>query len=383
MIKNDRDKNITNPPDKNSGARSDQLRRHFDEIVTETHAALLVERTLPRLVPPAVLGGLFISASWFDIWAHIPHQARPYVLAGYAIATLASPLLVRGKSVFVREKDALRHLDQQAGQGRAHPASALRSRAPDGAPPDSLRLWDRQQDKLLQEWVPQFRAHKPEPDLSRQWLYALAASALVACGAGLAAGDQRLPRLMAAFDFKAPPAIIPPPDVKAWISPPKGFKGLNAQYLEEGRALESVHKSSILYVSVIGSHPKVTLNGHILEPLPAAAGESKQATTQYKPVELAEGRNEIIVEGGPRWNVIVTPDNAPIAAIRGGVADSESGSLVLKCDKGDDFGITGGRVILSLPGAATDQSNVLPSARLPGLSLPGQTFCETVSPDAP
>jgi hypothetical protein len=349
----------------------------------ETHAALLVERVLPRLVPPAIMTGLFASASWVDIWTHIPHQARPYVLASYALLTLASPLLTRGKSVIVRKKDALRHLDREAGAENAFPATALRAHAPAGVPPDSLQAWNHQQDKLLQKWVPQLRAHKPAPDIARQWVYALAASTLAVLGTGLAAGDQRIPRLMEALNSTAPPVVLPPPDVKAWVAPPKGFKGLAAQYLEEGKALEPAHKKSILYVTVLGSQPNVTLNGRVIEPLrTSAADKGGQATTQYAPTELGEGVNEVSVAGGPVWKIDVSPDNAPVASIdAAGIAAGEDGTLALKCTKADDFGVTGGKVVLSLPGGAADQTGVLPAARLPGLTLPGQGFCDT--PPAP
>lgn len=367
------------------------LRARFNRIVGKTRAALAVERAVPLFVPPAVMSGAFLGASWLDIWTNIPHETRPYVLAGYLLATAASPLLIKGKNILVSRKEALRHLDNQVGSGQVgsgkeYPASALGAHAPGDLPPASQVAWDLQQEKLLKKWVPGFRAHRPSPSVPRYWAYALAASAALALGGGLAAGDQRLPRLQEAFNFTAPPVIPPPPDVRAWITPPKGFKGEKAQYLKQGQELAPVHLKSILNITAVGSRPRITLNGQEIEAgKTLVSSEGGVVTHQYLPLELAEGYNELRVEGGPSWVIDVTPDAAPKIRIDGAdLGTGEESGLVLKCAASDDYGISGGTIILSLPenGAetASELNQVPPVARLPGLALPGGHFCEDMAP---
>lgn len=358
------------------------MRLHFESKVKETHAALLIERILPRAVPPLLMTGLFASASWASVWDYVPHEARPFVLAAWAAATIASPLLIKGKSVFVRERDALRFIDDTQGKG-ATPATALKSTPPKDNTPEGTIAWNRQQQKLLEKWAPVIQGHKPAPVFSRHWLRGLAAASVAAMGTAFWAGEERVPRLLEAFNFTAPPTAPVPLDIKAWIAPPKGIKGFAKQTLAEGVNPDTVHKKSRLHIMVVGKQPKITLNGREI-PLgeTLAPGEQGQITYQYAPVELDEGMQEIAVEGGPRWQVAVNPDNPPSVVIKGAGLDPETGeTLKLSCSKHDDYGIKGGRIILEIPGVTPPQPapDVLPSAKLPSIALSGASFC----PDAP
>lgn len=352
------------------------MRHRFDTVVKDTHAALIVERTIPKLIPPAVMAGIFASASWVSVWDHVPPQAKPFVLVGYLALTLASPLLIKGKSVIVREKDALKHLDEQSGDpGR--PATMLRSKAVEGSTPEALGLFKHQQNKLLSRWGRVLQAHKPSPEISKRWSGALAASMLAAFGTGIAAGDQRIPRLLNAFDFTAPIVVPPPPDVKAWITPPKGMKGLKASYLSDKTDVPDIHEKSVLHITVIGTQPVITLNGQPLSvEKTLASKEAGKTTYQYTATELGEGRNTIKVEGGPVWLVEIAPDTDPTITITGaGIESEKPGTIQLKCVAGDDHGLAGGTLVLN-PAQGSGGHDIPASAKLPRITLPGSNFCD-------
>lgn len=334
---------------------------------------------MPKAIPPVVMAGLFASASWLEVWDYIPHQARPYVLAGYIALTIASPLLARGKSVFVREKDALKLLDEQSGS-TSRPATMLKGHAGENITPEALSLWQYQQERLLREWAGKLKGHTPSPEFTKFWTRALLASVLAAFGTGIAAGDQRIPRLLEAFDSTAPAVIIPPPDVKAWIVPPKGVAGLKSAYLGDKGDLTGIHEKSILHITIVGIRPKVTLNGHeIVVGKTIASKEADRITYQYTPTALAEGRNEIVIAGGPAWVVNVTPDHDPVVVIgAAGIDAAKPGVVVLECKASDDHGIAGGQIVLGAPQTVgqVKEQDIPASARLPRIALAGQNFCE-------
>lgn len=340
---------------------------------------------MPKLVPPAVMTGLFASASWLDVWAQIPHQARPVVLAAWAVATAASPLLMKGKKWIVRERDAVKFMDDQAGAG--YPASTLTSKPPANLTPESRALWDAQQAKTLLEYVPGLRAHRPDPQVGRLWLNSICGVALATLVTAGVAGDQRMPRLYEAFNFTAPAVPEAPLDISAYVTPPKGFPGLKPQYITDAPGDLAAHKNSVLHISVIGKQPVITLNGApVTLEKELSSDESAKVTYQYKPILLGAGRQEVKIAGGPSWVIDVAPDNAPDIRLNGAGTSAENPEslAITACDMRDDHGIAGGRIVFEMPWvefpagdpAAPAKPELPPSAALPQITLPGGAFCD-------
>ncbi|MCD8496617.1 MAG: DUF4175 domain-containing protein [Alphaproteobacteria bacterium] len=377
---------ISNEPP-NTGPDYASLRQHFKKLVTETHAALIVERSAPRLVPALTVTGTVLSGTWlFNMWSHLPPGLpRGLAVLGWLAATAAPFIFTKGKSLFVRKREAIRLMDDMSGNPH-RPASALASVPPRDMTPEARALWDKNQKTLLTEALPKLTAHKPDWKVGRSWTYALALSALTAFGSGLWAGNERIPRLMEAFNFTAPPVIPAPLVVKAWVTPPKGF-GLKAEYLQENNTNVSAHEQSTLHISVIGQKPKVTLNGQeIALGDPLVSPETGEITYQYKPTQLGEGQHIIAIAGGPRWEIGVDADNTPLTAIREMGTNKDGNLEIRKCEASDDHKIAGGRIILGVPGRdKKDPKDVLPTARLPAISLPGGDFCGNgiAKPDGP
>ncbi|HRQ61975.1 MAG TPA: DUF4175 family protein, partial [Alphaproteobacteria bacterium] len=241
----------------NNGSDTTALRARFTRVLKETHAALVVENWAPKFVPPAVMTGLFATASWLDVWAQIPHQARLPVLITWGLATLASPLLMKGQWI-VREREAVKLLDAQAKRGS--PASTLTSTPPANLSPESRALWDAQQEKTLAEYAPNAQAHRPDPRIGSFWWNALRGMALATALTAVVAGDQRLPRLYEAFNFKAPAVPEAPLNYSIYVIPPK-VPGLKPQYITDETRDLAAHKNSVLHISVIGKQPAITING--------------------------------------------------------------------------------------------------------------------------
>ena len=361
------------------------LTSKFGRAVRNARAVLFIERAIPRIMPPLYTSGLFLSASWAGLWAPLPVEARMAGVLTFAAALVASPLFAKTKTLLVSKDDALRHLDDKIGDP-SRPAQTLGDHLGEGHSPATKALWDLHLTRMWEKWGDQFDAGKPQIDIAARDPYkfrygvtlALVITAFMASG-------QHVERITDAFNWTKPP--VPEETVKkaaalqvrAWVTPPDNID-MPPLYLNEsvrdhtqgGNKLVA-HKNSVLTILVSGEERKIQLNGQtapLKKSIAPRSADQGRTTYQYE-IQLSEKDSVVTIENGPKWQFEVTPDNAPDVSVnKVEPNDKNIRALDLTCTAKDDFGITEGEVIITLPGAQPPGATPLPSGKLPPLPIP-------------
>lgn len=349
--------------------RLERLSGRFNRMVGQARLALFAERLWPRLVPTLYTGGFFLTASWAGLWHVLPHQARMAGVLAMGAAALAAPFLVREKSLRVTRDEAIDRLDDNIGDP-SRPARKISDTLHESYSALSKGLWQIHLEKLWDKNEGRFFAGKPEINWAGLQGYGLAAALAITLGSGIYAGESRHANLMQAFNWAAP---IPPLELKAWVVPPEGIESRPLYLTQDnnGQAAPLVtHENSILTIHIYDTPARVLVNGTEVGVLKEL--ESDNGKTYMREIELSGTAATVTIENGPQWQFTVTPDlNPTISATI--VKGQEKGdpSMSLNYEASDDFGIKGGKVILSLPaGTADPGARPLPAGQLPVLALP-------------
>jgi hypothetical protein len=363
-----------------------KLSARFNRTVRYAQSALLWERLWPRLVPPLAVGGLFLSASWVGLWGAVPPQARMAGVLTFAVALLASPFLLKTKTLAVSRADAIRRIDANTGT-RERPAQMLADRLTASEAERSEHLWNMHINGLWDRWAGNLRAGAPHPGMKQRDPYYIrfaVAAAMIVTGA--LAGNAAMDRTMQAFDWKVPPApapVVAPLEVKAWVVPPDNIDEqpvfLSGDTAKNRDAAIPVHQASRLTVLVVDRKTRVTANGVELPLKRTLAGKhnGKQILTYEYQATLPRGEMTVAIEGGPQWRFNVAPDNPPTVSLDDIAANSKNKrTLDVTCSADDDYGVREGDVIISLPGGGPDLADTpLENARLPRVPLPPNNLC--------
>ncbi len=335
-------------------------------------AALVVENMVPYLVPSACAVGVYLPSIFAGVIQTLPLQDRlAAAFAAAAVALLPLPFIAWKRPWRTSFNDALKRLDKNLGEDSI-PAQMLGSRKYIG----SAELWQASRELLLRSKVRDFRPTLEIPRYAMVIGLAMAASVSVSAWQ---AGPDRSSLLREAFNFHAPIIPPPPPDVRAWVSPPEGIENAQPLYLSNGNAgpdteAGPVHQGSVLHMSILNGTPDITVDGQLL-PADQQIGEEDHKTTQYKLVTFSTGGvHSVQVLNGPSWAIRVEPDAPPEIIITG--AGSNGGKhLGLQCIAKDDYGIVKGFVDMTIIGANPEASPP-PQAQLPSLPLDGATLCQ-------
>ena len=196
---------------------SDGLARlKLKEALQRARFAIAWERAWPPLARLLTVIGLFLVVSWAGIWLSLPFLARAIGFSLFVLLALAaaSPML---RFRWPSKTQALSRLDRGSGI-RHRPATALADTI-STQDPVALALWQAQRERTLAS-LKRIRAGLPSPRLSLQDPWALRALVLVLLVATyVAAGDERLMRVSAAFDWNG---VLAPANIRidAWVNPP-------------------------------------------------------------------------------------------------------------------------------------------------------------------
>ena len=204
-------------PDPSEPARDPDTvaRLRLGEAVQRAKFAIAWERAWPHLARFLTVIGLFLPASWAGLWLALPFLARAGGLALFVVLALAAlfPLIWFAG----RPRTALGRLDRATGI-RHRPATAL-SDTLVSQDPVALALWRAQRERTLAS-IKRIRAGLPSPRLCIDDPWALRALVAVAMAVTyIAAGDERSPRVAAAFDWNG---VLSPASIRvdAWVTPP-------------------------------------------------------------------------------------------------------------------------------------------------------------------
>jgi uncharacterized protein (TIGR02302 family) len=284
------------------------------------------------------------------MWAWLPPWGR---LAGLAVffllaaAVFSRFLILRMPS----RADALKRLD--ANSGLAHrPATAMDDKM--AAPvPDAHAtiLWRAHVERALRA-ANRLNAGLPAPKLSFRDPFALRALVLVLVMATfIAAGEDRMKRLAAAFDWQG---VITPANfrIDAWVNPP-AYTGKAPLILQGLRPGEPVHASgpvavpagSTLVVRASGIALNVIADGGVVEnPSTAPAGKG----SEERRFTINDTGNATVRGAGPRdvsWQFTAVPDRSPTIALAKDPEAQARGALQLTYKLEDDYGVVGAQAV--------------------------------------
>jgi uncharacterized protein (TIGR02302 family) len=326
-----------------SRERDGLARLKLKEALQRARLAIAWERAWPPLARLLTVIGLFLVVSWAGIWLSLPFLARAIgfsIFVVLALAAASSMLWFR----WPNRAQALSRLDHGSGI-RHRPATTL-SDTVSTQDPVALALWQAQRERTLAS-LKRIRAGFPSPRLSLQDPWALRALVLVLLAATyVAAGDERMMRLAAAFDWNG---VLAPANIRvdAWVNPPP-YTGKPPIILsaanKEAAALPSsgplsVPVGSTLIVRSSGASLDAVANGGVTEVAPKE--QAPQGTSEKHFTIAADGSVHVRAPSGqPLWSFTAIPDRPPTISLAKDPERQARGALQLSYKLEDDYGVT-------------------------------------------
>jgi uncharacterized protein (TIGR02302 family) len=331
-------------------------RLQLTQAIQRSKYAIAWERGWPHLARLLTVVGLFLAVSWAGLWLNLPFVARAIGLGLFVVLALAA-LLPAIRFRWPSREEALSRLDR--GSGIAHrPATELTDTLVT-QDPVARALWQAQRERTLAS-IKRIRAHLPSPRLAIHDPWALRALVLLLVVATyVAAGDERLLRTEAAFDWNG---MLAPANVRvdAWITPPI-YTGkppiiLSAANKDSaaGNAADAtplpVPVGSTLIVRSSGGSLDVATSGGLTEA--ASAEQAPQGTSERRFTVGGDGTAHVRAPSGqPEWKFSAIPDRAPSISLAKDPERQTRGSLQLSYKLEDDYGVTEARARFTVRGA--------------------------------
>jgi uncharacterized protein (TIGR02302 family) len=325
--------------------------------------AIAWERSWPPLARLLSVAGLFLVVSWIGLWLVVPFVARAIGLCLFVALALGAlfPLL---RFRWPSREEGLSRLDRGSGI-RHRPATALTDTLAT-QDPVALALWQAQRERTLAS-IKRIRAGLPSPRLAIHDPWALRALVgVMLIAAYVAAGDERMLRVAAAFDWNG---VLAPANIRvdAWVTPPR-YTGrppiiLSAANKEAGAAPSAgplpVPSGSTLIVRSSGGTLDVAVSGGVIEAAPAA--EAPKGTNERHFTITGEGSAHVRAPSGqPLWKFSATPDRAPTIALAKDPERQARGSLQMSYKIEDDYGVTEAQAHFAVRPADAQKSAAAP-----------------------
>lgn len=335
-----------------------RVHRDLAQALQRARTAIAWERAWPALARTLTLAGLFLALSWAGLWINLPTFARGFGVLLFALLAVAA-LLPLTRFRWPSRAEGLQRLDRNAGIAH-RPATAITDTLA-STDPVTQALWRAQRARTLGA-LKRIRAGLPSPKLSLHDPWALRAlSVLLLVATFVAAGEDRMARVAAAFDWNGA-FTATPVRVDAWINPPaytnrapvilSAADGRAAQALGGGAI--TVPAGSTLVTRASGSKLDVAVSGGITE---AAAEQAPQGTTERHFTIAGDGTAKIKSPSGqPEWSFKATPDRAPTIALAKEPERQAKGALLLSYQLDDDYGVTQAEAHFAPRGATQKES---------------------------
>jgi uncharacterized protein (TIGR02302 family) len=331
-------------PDPSESARSQDTvsRLKLAQALQRARYAIAWERSWPLLARLLTIIGLFLVVSWAGVWLALPFVARAIGLSLFVLAALGAVFpLIRFR--WPSREEGLSRLDRGSGI-RHRPATALTDTLAT-QDPFAQALWQAQRERTLAS-LKRIRAGLPSPRLPIHdpWaLRALVAVMLVA--AYVAAGDERMLRTEAAFDWNG---VLSPANIRidAWVTPPvytaKPPIILSAANKDAGAPAAGplpVPAGSTLIVRSSGGTLDVVAGGGVTETQPAE--QAPKGTNERHFIVSGDGTAHVRAPSGqPQWRFTAVPDRSPTISLAKDPERQARGSLQLSYKLEDDYGVT-------------------------------------------
>jgi uncharacterized protein (TIGR02302 family) len=286
--------------------------------------------------------GLFLVVSWAGLWLALPFVARAIGLGLFVLLALGSlfPLL---RFRWPSREEALSRLDHGTGI-RHRPATALTDTLVT-QDPVARALWQAQRERTLAS-IKRIRAGLPSPRLAIHDPWALRALvAVLMVAAYVAAGDERMMRTEAAFDWNG---VLSPANIRvdAWVTPPL-YTGkppiiLSAANKEAAVPVAGplpVPAGSTLIVRSSGGSLDVAATGGVTEAVPTE--QAPKGTNERHFTIAGDGTAHVRAPSGqPQWKFGAIPDRVPTIALAKDPERQARGSLQMSYKIEDDYGVT-------------------------------------------
>ena len=215
--------------------------------------------------------------------------------------------------------------------------------------PVARALWQAQRERTLAS-IKRIRAGLPSPRLAIHDPWALRALvAVLMVATYVAAGDERLMRTEAAFDWNG---VLSPANIRvdAWVTPPVYtgkppiiLSAANKEASGPGNAAGAgplpVPAGSTLIVRSSGGALDVVASGNLTEAVPTE--QAPQGTNEKHFTIAGDGTAHVRAPSGqPQWKFTAIPDRAPTIALAKDPERQARGSLQMSYKIEDDYGVT-------------------------------------------
>jgi len=337
------------PPLAPEGKRSPEIRTpeavarlRLVQALHRAKYAIAWERAWPHLARLLTVAGLFLVVSWAGLWLALPSIARAVGLGLFVLLALAACLPLVWFRWPSREQ-GLSRLDR--GSGIAHRPATTLTDTLSTQDPVAIALWQAQRERTLAS-LKRIRAGLPSPRLRLYDPWALRGLVVVMLvAAWFAAGDERMMRLAAAFDWNG---VLTPTNIRvdAWVNPPV-YTAKPPIILSAANKEASLPMSGPLPVPV-GSTLIVRSSGGSLD-VQASGGVTETAPTEDAPKGTSEKHYTIAGDGSvhvrapsgqPQWKFTAIADRAPTISLAKDPERQARGSLQMSYKIEDDYGVT-------------------------------------------
>ena len=332
-----------------------------------TLAGLWAERLARAFWPLWSLVLVTLAALAFGVQDLGPlHYAQA---AGAVIALAALALLAWGLRQF-RRPSAMDALDRLDGTMPGRPIAALRDTQAIGtSDPASLAVWRAHQERMAQR-AAGARPVQPDLRLSSRDRFSLRYVALTAFVMAALFGSFWKAGTVAGLTPGAAVAMPGGPSWEAWAQPP-AYTAKPSLYLNDitDPALE-VPTGTRLQIRLYGPEGDLTVSQTVADtPPPPTPAPGTEATPAAAVPNAMAGVHDLTItrsgelaingDGGRTWQITATPDNAPTVEITGDMVREADGRFKQDVRATDDYGVTAGRVTISLDLAKVDRRHGL------------------------
>lgn len=315
-----------------------------------TYAGLWSERIARAFWPAWTVAAAGLAGLMLGLHDNLPRSTALAVL-GFVVMLFLG-LMIRGTRSFRRPTRA-EAVDRLDAAMPGQPLAALRDTQAIGAQdPASAAVWQAHRRRMA-ERLKLARPVAPDLKLAPRDPLALRYAALTALAVALLFGSVW--RVTSVTDL-APgqaEAMIGGPSWEGWVQPP-AYTGKPALYLNDITLpdLEVPRGSSVqlrLYGEVGALQIAETVSGRALAPDHDAAAPAQD-------FEISQsGTLEIAGAGGRVWQVVALADISPTVSVTEDITREADGVMKLPFSATDDYGVTGGRAVISLDLGAVDR----------------------------
>ncbi len=341
------------------------MTRVFKRKIWLSKLALFFERLWPRLWVLLGLIAIFAALSLAGFWSVVPTLAHQALLAGFAVAGLAS-IVFAVRVPWPSRDEAVRRIERRSGVPH-RPATSYEDTLSGAAGGDETAvLWQAHRERLSRA-IDRLKVGSPSPRADRFDPFAVRSLALlVLVPAALLVNGSVRERLASAFEFDGG-ALQANARLDAWVTPPP-YTAIAPILLADGGAaptetpapakLIEVPERSLMTLRGVG-YGGAGLTLEVLSEGATTAEIIKPEATKVatdpsaKPVVVTAGVSEVRFEikksaviralNGSRalgqWTFGVIPDQLPTIALAKELDRTPRGSLKLTYIGEDDYGI--------------------------------------------